>query len=147
MEETGIFDFLEKLPEEVLRHPNFRFRTPSEISRDLSPVAKLEVPHFVSWADTERNLSAWLGNPLQNSAFDFLYSLERPVLESKDMDLIHSWRKLQTSDHFYYLCTKWFNDGDVHKYFNPFGSPYDAFVSFTNVLNDLKVRLEDRKLF
>jgi len=144
--ETGIFDFLEKLPEEVLKHPNFRFRTPSEISRDISPVSRLEIPHFVSWADTERNLSAWLGNPLQNSAFDFLYSLERPVLESKDLNLIHTWRKLQTSDHFYYLCTKWFNDGDVHKYFNPFGSPYDAFISYTNVLNDLKVRLEDRKL-
>ena len=101
---------------------------------------EVDVPHVVTWADTERDLSAWTGNAIQASAIKFVYDLEEEVLSSKDEKLIEDWRKLQTSDHFYYMCTKWFSDGDVHKYFNPYESPYDAFISFMNAAHDLKLR-------
>ncbi len=143
-EDTGIFKFLDHLPEQVMSHPDFRFLTPSEVGKKHQPMSKMDVPHFISWADLERDLTAWLGNPLQDSAIDYAYSLMNAVLKSKDIQLIHTWRKLLTSDHFYYMCTKWFSDGDVHKYFNPYNSPYDAYVIYTNVLNDLKETLTQR---
>jgi alpha-amylase len=141
-EETGIFEFLRHLPEFILKHPDNDFVTPSEAIRRYPVMDELDVPDLVSWADTERDLSAWLGNSLQNDAINKLYALEEIVAKTEDKKLAESWRRLQTSDHFYYMCTKWFNDGDVHKYFNPYESPYEAFISFMNVLNDLKLRLE-----
>jgi len=139
--ETGIFDFLRVLPDAILRHSDFAFATPAEVAANLSPVAKLDVPDYVSWADVERDLTAWLGNPMQEDALNGLYSLERRVLERGDPDLTRVWRSLQTSDHFYYMCTKWFADGDVHKYFNPYDSPYDAYINFQNVLADFESTL------
>src|SRR3990172_8240398 len=106
--------------------PDFRFRPPAEVARDCEARASLDVPEPISWADTERDLTAWMGNALQRDALRVLYALERVVRRRKDKGLLHTWRILQTSDHFYYMCTKWFADGDVHKYFNPFESPYDA---------------------
>ncbi len=141
-EDTGIFEFLRHLPGELLRHPDNYFVTPSEAVAKLPAVAELDFPHFVSWADVERDISAWLGNAMQDDASAKLYELESAVLKTKDPQLISDWRKLQTSDHFYYMCTKWFADGDVHKYFNPYESPYDAFIAYMNVLRDLKLRLE-----
>jgi alpha-amylase len=140
-EDTGIFEFLRHLPGEILKHPDNDFVTPSEAIERYEEVAELDVPHFISWADVERDLSAWLSNPLQHNAIEKLYALEEGVLKTKDKKLIDDWRKMQTSDHFYYMCTKWFADGDVHKYFNPYESPYDAFISFMNALNDLKLRI------
>jgi alpha-amylase len=140
--ETGIFDFLRHLPEKILAHPDFRFQTPSEVVSSYQPVSKLDVPYFISWADVERDLTAWTGNSLQDSALQMAYSLEPLVKKSGNINLIHTWRKLLTSDHFYYMCTKWFSDGDVHKYFNPYTSPYDAYVVYINVLNDIKETLK-----
>jgi len=141
-EDTGIFEFLRHLPAELLKHPDNYFVTPSEAVKKLPAVAELDFPHFVSWADVERDISAWLGNAMQDDAAAKLYALETAILKTKDKNLIDDWRKLQTSDHFYYMCTKWFSDGDVHKYFNPYESPYDAFIAFMNVLKDLKLRLD-----
>ena len=140
--DTGIFDFLRVLPEEILKHPDNDFVTPSEAVKRYSPIAELDFPHFVSWADTERDLSAWLSNPMQEEAARTLFNLESAILATKDKALIEDWRRLQTSDHYYYMCTKWFSDGDVHKYFNPYESPYDAFISFMNVISDVKFRLD-----
>ena len=142
--DTGIFEFLKRLPSEILKHPDNNFITPSEAIAKYKPVAELDIPHFVSWADIERDLSAWLSNPIQREAIKKLYLLEKNILKTKNAALIEDWRRLQTSDHFYYMCTKWFADGDVHKYFNPYESPYDAFISFMNVLNDLKLRLYEK---
>ncbi len=139
-EDTGIFDFLRCLPEEVLKHPDNNFMTPSEVADTYEAVDIVDVPHLISWADTERDLSAWLGNAMQHNAIAQLYSLERAVKQSDDPDLLDDWRKLQTSDHFYYMCTKWFADGDVHKYFNPYNSPYDSYINFMNVLDNLSLR-------
>ncbi|MDO9585196.1 MAG: hypothetical protein Q7I93_01775, partial [Syntrophales bacterium] len=136
-QETGIFEFLRALPREITRHPDFRFLTPAEVARDYEPVAPLDVPDLISWADTERDLTAWLGNAMQKDAARALYDLENAARRQKDGELLHAWRKLQTSDHFYYMCTKWFADGDVHKYFNPYESPYDACISYMNILEDL----------
>jgi len=141
-EDTGILDFFRKLPAEIIRHPDFKFQTPSEVVSSLKPAAKLDVPYFISWADVERDLTAWTGNSLQDSAIQMAYSLEAAVKKTSNTNLIHAWRKLLTSDHFYYMCTKWFSDGDVHKYFNPYTSPYDAYVVYINVLNDIKETLK-----
>jgi alpha-amylase len=141
-EDTGIFEFLKHLPGEILKHPDNNFVTPSEAIKKYKPVAELDVPYYVSWADTERDLSAWLSNAIQHDTISKVYSMEERVLKTKDKKLIEDWRRLQTSDHYYYMCTKWFADGDVHKYFNPYESPYEAFISCMNVLNDLELRLQ-----
>jgi len=141
--DTGIFDFLEHLPEELFKHPDNDFVTVSEAIKRYPAVAEMDMHNFVSWADVERDLSAWLGNPLQNSAAHELYKLGQMVKSSGDKKLIDDWRKLTTSDHMYYMCIKWFSDGDVHKYFNPYDSPYEGFISFMNVLNDIAIRIRD----
>ena len=140
-EDTGIFNFLRALPGEILKNPDNNFITPTEAAKKYPARGELDVHNFVSWADIERDLSAWLSNSMQHEAAHKLYELEKQVMKTKDAVLLRDWRRLQTSDHFYYMCTKWFNDGDVHKYFNPYESPYDAFISFMNVLNDMKLRL------
>lgn len=139
-EDTGIFDFMRQLPEEVLRRPGNDFKTPSEVVQSYEAVDTVDVPHIISWADTERDLSAWLGNPMQSNAIHELYRLEQKIKETGDERIIADWRRLQASDHFYYMCTKYFADGDVHKYFNPYDSPYDSYINFMNVLNHLHSR-------
>jgi alpha-amylase len=141
-QETGIFDFMRALPARVFSHSNFTFNTPSEVSAALQPVAAIFVPNPISWADEERDLTAWLGNDLQDEAFETIYAMEHKVNAINDFQLMKEWRYLQTSDHFYYMCTKWFSDGDVHKYFNPYGTPYEAFINYMNVLSDFNIRLD-----
>jgi alpha-amylase len=141
--ETGIFEFLKSLPHHVFSSSAFRFVTPSESACILQPIAQLSMPDPVSWADMERDLSAWLGNEIQDDAFESLYRLESKMRETNDPELQRNWRYLQTSDHFYYMCTKFFNDGDVHKYFNPYNSPYDAFINYMNVLSDFEARVNE----
>ncbi|MEK9657438.1 MAG: glycoside hydrolase family 57 protein [bacterium] len=142
--DTGIFNFLEHLPSSILRHSDFQFLMPHEAGDQYSSVGELDVHHFISWADEERDLSAWRSNPLQFHAFQRIYALEQHVMKSQDIELIHMWRLLQTSDHFYYMCTKFAADGDVHKYFSPYGSPYDAYIAFQNVLADFETRVANK---
>ncbi|MHC4498892.1 MAG: glycoside hydrolase family 57 protein [Planctomycetota bacterium] len=139
-QDTGIFDFVRHLPEAILKHPDNDFKTPSEIVQSYEPVDTVDVPHLISWADTERDLSAWLGNAMQSNAIHELYRLENRIKSAGDQEILADWRRLQTSDHFYYMCTKYFADGDVHKYFNPYGSPYDSYINFMNVLDNLHSR-------
>lgn len=141
--DTGIFHFLEALPHELLKHPDNDFLTPSEVVKRYDAVAELDIPHLISWADIERDLSAWLGNNMQRAALAKIYEIEDRIKASGDSKLIEDWRKLQISDNFYYMCTKWFADGDVHKYFNPYDSPYDAFIAYMNIINDINTRLEN----
>lgn len=142
-EDTGIFDFLRHLPEEFLKHPDNNFKTPSEVVDTYEVRGEYDCHNFISWADMERDLSAWIGNEIQNAAIAKIYHLGERVIKTGNKKLLHKWRKLQTSDHFYYMCTKWFNDGDVHKYFNPYDSPYEAFISYMNVLHDLEMEIND----
>ncbi|MEN8119768.1 MAG: polysaccharide deacetylase family protein [Bacteroidota bacterium] len=142
--ETGIFDFMRALPNAVFSQTDFNFATPSEVADSHQPVAAYNVPYPISWADEERDLTAWLGNELQDEAFDKLYELEEIVNKINDEDIKRDWRYLQTSDHFYYMCTKFFADGDVHMYFNPYDTPYQAFITYMNVLSDFILRLKDR---
>ena len=144
--ETGIFDFMRRLPYEVFSRSDYSFVTPSQASAMLQPVAQLSMPVAVSWADEERDLSAWLGNDIQDDAFETLYRLEEKMKEVKNESILRDWRYLQTSDHFYYMCTKFFADGDVHKYFNPYSSPYDAFINYMNVLKDFELRVNETLL-
>lgn len=142
-EDTGIFSFMDKLPEEILKHPDNNFMTPTEVVNTYDAVDVVDVRHLISWADTERDLSAWLGNAMQSNALHEIYKIEKLIKQTSNEDLISDWRKLQTSDHFYYMCTKYFSDGDVHKYFNPYESPYDSYINFMNVLTDLRTRCDE----
>lgn len=142
--ESGIFDFLHHLPEQWLKTPGNTFMTVSEAIDAFEPKDQVDVPQTITWADTERDLSAWLGNSLQQQSINALYDLEKNILATGDLSLIEDWRCLQTSDHFYYMCTKWFNDGDIHAYFSPYETPYEAFINFINAYHDLKFRLSEK---
>ena len=139
--DTGIFDFFRQFVCKWLENKSNTFYTVSEAIDTHQPVGEISMPHTVTWADSERDLTAWLGNDLQQEAMRYLYALEHDVLRSGDEQLISDWRKLQTSDHAYYMCTKWFTDGDVHAYFSPYDSPYDAFLYYINVIRDIRWRL------
>jgi len=141
---TGIFEFMKTLPGRLLTEKNLRFVTPSEACVSALALGEIDAPIPFSWADVERDLSAWQGNPIQDSALRAVYALEEAIRskakkleDKKSEELLEDWRRLTTSDHFYYMCTKYFADGDVHKYFNPFDSPYDAHIVYMNVLADL----------
>lgn len=140
-ESTGIFKFLDDLPGKILQNPSNNFKTLSEAINYYPTRGEVDIHNFISWADLERDLTAWLGNNIQNKAIEKLYQIEHIVKASGDKKIIDSWKKLTTSDHFYYMCTKWFQDGDVHKYFNPYNTPYDCFIIFMNVLEHLRQRL------
>ena len=141
--ETGIFKFLEELPGAILKKTSFTFSTPSEVINNLQPVSAIQVPYPISWADEERDVTAWLGNEMQQEAFNKLYKLAEKVVKADDPLLWNDWNYLQVSDHFYYMCTKFFSDGAVHAYFNPFKSPYDAFINYMNILSDFSIRVHN----
>ncbi len=139
--ESGIFDFLKALPAAVFRNSKFTFNTPSEIAQQLQPVSSISVPYPISWADEERDLTAWLGNDLQRDAFNRLYAMTEKVNRCTDPRIRKDWKYLQSSDHLYYMSTKFFSDGEIHAYFNPYESPYDAYINYMNVLSDFSIRL------
>ena len=139
--ETGIFEFMDRFIASWLGKFDNKFLTVSEEAKE-KPVGEISMPWTVTWADTERDLSAWMGNKLQDEAMTALYSLREKVLKTKDKKLIDDFRKLTTSDHAYYMCTKYWNDGDVHAYFSAYDSPYDAFMYFINILRSLEYRLD-----
>lgn len=139
--DTGIFSFIDDLIPSWLSEYENRFITVSEACNIASPVGEISMPETVTWADTERDLSAWLSNAMQTSAMQDLYSIREKILKTNDANLIHDWRLLTTSDHPYSMCTKYWNDGDVHAYFSAYASPYESFMYFENVLRDLNYRL------
>ena len=139
---TGIFDFVKALPKAILKQQDVCFATVSEAAKAYQPVGVLHCPHVMSWADEERDVTAWLGNELQNEAFSKLYALKDKVKALKNADFEYVWNFMQTSDHFYYMATKWLSDGDVHSYFNPYGSSYEAFINYMNVLSDFEIEVE-----
>lgn len=142
-EDTGIFNFLHNLPTALLRHNETSFKTPTETIESYPSVGDIDVPHILTWADTDRDLTAWVGNDIQRDAITQTYALENRVLETENKELIETWRRMQTSDHFYYMCTKYWSDGDVHAYFSPYESPYDAYIAFMNALSDLQLRVTE----
>ncbi|GAC1386782.1 MAG: glycoside hydrolase family 57 protein [Candidatus Saccharimonadales bacterium] len=142
--DTGIFDFMRALPSEWLQDETHDFMTVTEAATYFDAVDYVDTPQTITWADTERDLTAWLGNDMQTNAISALYGLQDEIIASGDLQLIDDWRRLQTSDHFYYMCTKWFSDGDVHAYFSPYDTPYEAFITFMNTYHDLKFRLSEK---
>ena len=143
-EETGIFQFLEHLPEMIFRHPDFKFLTPSEVIDSFPIRGDYDAEEITSWADMERDLSAWRSNNIQHESLRRIFSLEKAVKIMDDAQLLDDWRKLTTSDHYYYMCTKYWSDGDVHKYFSPYETPLDGYMNFINALNDLELRIEEK---
>jgi len=142
-QDTGIFEFFEEFVGRWLADENNTFYTTSEAIAANEPAGVISMPNTVTWADAERDLTAWVGNSMQHEAMKHIYSLEDDVIRTQDNDLIADWRKLQTSDHAYYMCTKWFTDGDVHAYFSPYDSPYDAFLYYINAVRDVRWRLHE----
>lgn len=141
--DTGIFEFLHAMIAKVIQSGKWRLLTPAEASGELQPIAGLNVSHAISWADAERDLTAWKGNDLQDEAIETLYSYSHVLSQCDDKDLLKDWHYLQASDHFYYMCTKWFSDGAVHHYFNPYSTPYEAFLNYMNVLSDFIIRVKE----
>ena len=139
--ESGIFDFLENLLLRIAKSDSLRLATPSEVIEELQPISAVSAPNSISWADEERDLTAWLGNGMQKDAFEKLYNLSNQMAKCSDPEMFKDWNYLQVSDHFYYMSTKYYSDGEVHSYFNPFDSPYEAFINYMNVLSDFKIRL------
>ncbi len=141
----GIFDFMRALPDAVIGDGTFEFVTPSQAVKRHKPVASLDVPDAISWADEERDVTAWLGNELQQEAFNKVYAMTEKLSIVNDAALWADFGHLQESDHFYYMCTKFFSDGEVHKYFNPYDTPYEAFINYMNVLSDFQIRLDEAR--
>ena len=140
--DTGIFDFLAALPR-IWQERGIRTLTPKQVVEAWDGKTDVYDAHApLSWADLERDLSAWLGNHIQQTSHDQLFALEDAVKASGDEKLLADWRRLQTSDHLYYMCTKYWSDGDVHKYFSPYESPYEAYRRYSHALHDLKVRAD-----
>lgn len=144
--ETGIFEFMAHLPEEILKNKDFSFKTVGEVADDYQIKDVYDAHATTSWADSERDLSAWLSNSMQSESLSKLYAMEEDVKNSGDKDLIERWARLQTSDLFYYMCTKYWSDGVVHKYFSPYNSPYDSYIYFINALADLEVEVNKHSL-
>ena len=140
-EDTGIFNFLNEFIDTWLKDKNNCFVTASEACEFMPPADEISMPKTVTWADTERDLSAWTSNPMQKEAITNLYALRKKIIATNDAILLRDFRRLTTSDHAYYICTKYWNDGDVHAYFSAYDSPYDAFMYYTNLLRDLKYRI------
>jgi alpha-amylase len=139
--ETGIFNFLNHLPREVFKHKHLDFVTVGEAVERYEPVGEIDVPWAISWADADRDVSTWLGNNMQVACFNELKEIGKLIKQRKDKDLLYIWRLLQTSDHLYYLSTKGMEDGDVHAYFSPYSGPYEGFINYMNILQDLKQRV------
>ena len=143
--ETGIFNFMKALPGAVLADGTFAFVTPAEAVKKHKPVSDLPVDDPISWADEERDITAWLGNELQSEAFKKVYAMTEKLSIVNDEELWSDFGHLQESDHFYYMCTKFFSDGEVHKYFNPYDTPYEAFINYMNVISDFQIRLDEKR--
>ena len=141
-DDTGIFEFLSHLPGEIFKHKHLDFVTVSEAVERYEPVGEIDVPWAISWADTDRDVSTWLGNDMQIACFNELKNMSRKIKEKRDKDLLDTWRRLQTSDHLYYVSTKGMEDGNVHAYFSPYDGPYDGFINYMNILQDLKQKLD-----
>ena len=141
--ECGIFDFMRAFTDLVAKDPELEFVTPSRAATKHHSVGEISVPEAISWADEERDLSAWLGNELQQDAFHKLYELEEKLSLADDEALWTDYGHLQESDHFYYMCTKFFSDGEIHSRFNPYATPYEAFINYMNVLSDFSIRLDN----
>jgi alpha-amylase len=141
--ESGIFEFLRHLPAALLQNGANQFVTPSHVCDAVQSVGEIDVPHMISWADEERDLSPWLGNAMQSNALHELYKIEGAMKEKGDEQLISDWRRLTASDHFYYMCTKYWAEGNAHRHFSPYESPYDSYINFMNVLDNVQTRLRE----
>jgi len=140
--ESGIHDFLKALPNAILSDKQYAFITPSKAVSKLQPVSAIQVPDATSWGDEERDVTAWLGNEMQNEAIDTLYKLTDLIDKCTDTAILKDWQYLQSSEHFYYMATKFFANGGNKAYQNPYQTPYDAFINYMNVLTDFSQRLK-----
>ncbi len=131
-QETGIFDFLRALPDELSKRDVVPI-LPSQVVSQYSPVGDIDVHETISWADLEKDTSAWMGNDCQQTAFHAVQSA-RAYAVNKPL-----WRYLQTSDHFYYMASKYGTCGEVHTYFSHHEAE-DAFLTYMRIIADYESR-------
>ena len=134
--ESGIFDFFRALPR-YAEEKGIGFSLPSEVFALLKPVGAISVPYPMSWVDEEKDCSSWLGNVLQQEAFNKINQISERVRLINDRRIRQDWNYLQSSDHFYYMNTK--HPGE--KGFSPYDNPYEAFNNYMNVLSDFIFRV------
>ena len=139
--DTGIFDFMNNFIDAWLGEYDNKFVTVSEAADIEPPQGEISMPEIVTWADSERDLSAWASNSMQNSAMRSLYQIRDAIYSTGDNAIVSDWRRLTTSDHTYSMCTNYWNDGDVHAYFSAYASPYESFMYYMNIIRDLKYRI------
>jgi len=132
---TGIFEFFKALPH-FAEQKNISFSTPSELFATQKAVDCIAAPYPMSWVDEEKDCSSWLGNVLQQEAFQKINDISERVRLCSDRRILQDWLYLQSSDHFYYMNTKHYN------LFSPYDNPYDAFNNYMNVLSDFILRVE-----
>lgn len=141
---SGIFDFMRFLPREILKHKEYEFLTPTEVINKHQPKADIHVPYPISWSEEERDLSVWLGNDLQNDAFTSLCDLGTKVRFINDEHITRDWERMQDSNHFYDMGTKWMIDGSTRRFDSLYSSPYDAYINYMNILSDLILRVNEK---
>lgn len=146
-QEEGILAFLSQWINNSCASEKIDFLLPSEVIDRFYTVKKLVVPHITSWADSEKDISAWVQNGMQKECIEKLYSLRDIIFKLKNRSLQETWSALQCSDHFYYMSTKQNADGDVHNYFSPFDSPHSAYISYINVLSDLELIIDKMRIY
>ncbi|NHJ47045.1 MAG: polysaccharide deacetylase family protein [Asgard group archaeon] len=139
--ESGIFEFLEHLPDELFKYDNIDFMTPSEVVDAYPVVNQINIDDFstISWAD-DRDVGAWLRNPLQHISFDDQKFLEKPIKKLGDPILLKLWRMLTTSDHLYYISQADAGPGEVHSYFSHYDTPIEAFANYNEIISDITAR-------
>lgn len=143
-EDTGIFEFLKHVWGEINKYSHLELATPTQLVNGLEPKGEIDCPEIISWADMERDTTAWLGNEMQLSAWEELKKIEKDVKELNDPEILRVWRHLQNSDHLYYCCTKSLSDQDVHNYFSHYESPFEAYINYMNIIEDLKEEIKNR---
>ena len=137
--DTGIFDFMQALPQQVFNSQQLQFGTPSEVVAQNKPVAAIHVPLPISWIDEERALTRWTVNDLQRDAFDKLYNLQIP-LRSKNQTLQEAYMAMQDCSNFYYMNMGNLAVDMTNKYTNPYGSAYQAYINYMNIISDMQIR-------
>lgn len=143
--DTEIFKFFENFVYSWLEQKDACFATVSEAINDHQTADQFDAPSTITWADKERDLSAWMENSMQQESLHYLYDLTDDIYRANNPSLLQDWARMQASDHVYYMSTKHQNDGDVHAYFSPYDSPYDAFLYFMNALRDIRYRLAEQQ--
>ena len=141
--DTGIFNFFDSLFSKFAESSDYQMITPDQLSKTEERPTTLNIPWAISCAGEEKDTVEWIGNELQQEAFEQLFKLENLYLGSSNEQARLNWLRLQAADHFNFMNEKWLQKQSVKRNFDVYPSPYQAFINYMNVLNDVKIQLEE----